>query len=259
MSQPLLFPDPRPLDERLGRDFFLQAPACPGVYLMRDARDQILYVGKARNLRQRLNHYRLASPDRLPRRHLRLVNQVARIELQFCPTEAAALRREKQLIRDLKPKFNRAGVWPARPRFLAWRATPDHLEITVVETPTPGWQRIGPLGGGAIPLQRALLRLLWLALHPDRPVTRLPAGWLRGDFMNPGALPATAALPEALAALETYFWHDHAPCLQWLTARLTPRTHPFDRRLIATDLTTLQEFALQRKTSPQHRHQLTLL
>jgi predicted GIY-YIG superfamily endonuclease len=119
MGQLLLIPDPRPLDERLGRKFFRHAPKRTGVYLMRDAADRVLYVGKARNLQQRLRNYRIANPDRMPRRHLRMVREVARIEFQFCPGESAALKRESKLLRSLRPKFNRAasgrgrrGSWP---------------------------------------------------------------------------------------------------------------------------------------------------
>jgi len=84
MAQLLLLPDPRPLDERLGRQFFVQAPKQPGVYLMRDAADNVLYVGKAKSLKQRLGSYRIVNPDRMPRRHLRMLRQVARIEIQIC-------------------------------------------------------------------------------------------------------------------------------------------------------------------------------
>ena len=122
-SQTLLFPDPRPLVERLGEEFFRQLPARPGVYLMRDAVEVVLYVGKAKSLRHRLSRYRVANPDRMGRRHLRLLRQVVRIELQECADEMAALAREAELLRALKPKFNRAGVWPATPRFLVWRST----------------------------------------------------------------------------------------------------------------------------------------
>jgi excinuclease ABC subunit C len=118
MGQLLLIADPRPLDERLGRAFFREAPKRPGVYLMRDAADRVLYVGKARNLQQRLRNYRIANPDRMPRRQLRMVREVARIEFQFCPSEAAALKRESKLLLSLKPRFNRAGVWPGKTRFL---------------------------------------------------------------------------------------------------------------------------------------------
>ena len=168
MAQLLLMPDARPLESRLGRTFFRKAPRRPGVYLMRDAADNVLYVGKAKNLRQRLNNYRIANPDRMPRRHLRMVRQVTRIEFKFSPTETSALAHEARLLRSLKPRFNRAGVWPGKTRFLAWRMRETRLELSVVETPEPDWRRFGPLGSGAIHLQRALSRLLWLALNPAR-------------------------------------------------------------------------------------------
>ena len=162
MGQLLLIADPRPLDERLGRAFFREAPKRPGVYLMRDAADRVLYVGKARNLQQRLRNYRIANPDRMPRRHLRMVREVARIEFQFCPSEAAALKRESKLLLSLKPRFNRAGVWPGKARFLVWRQVEERLEMAVTEVPETGWQRYGPLGGNARHLHGKLARMLWL-------------------------------------------------------------------------------------------------
>jgi predicted GIY-YIG superfamily endonuclease len=125
----LLIPDPRPLDQRLGRKFFRQAPRRPGVYLMKDSGDNVLYVGKAKNLKQRLNNYRVANPERMPHRHLRMVTEVRRIEFQLCVTESAALEREAKLLRSLKPKFNRTGVWPSKTRFVAWRVREDHLAL----------------------------------------------------------------------------------------------------------------------------------
>src|SRR5437016_2870779 len=130
--QTLLFRDPRPLVERLGREFFLTLPESPGVYLMRDAADTVVYVGKAKNLRKRLSSYRVANPDRLKRRHLRLLREVRRIEIRDCRDEAAALASEAEFLRALKPKFNRAGTWPGKRRFLGWRCASESIELSVV-------------------------------------------------------------------------------------------------------------------------------
>lgn len=74
----------------------------------------VLYVGKARNLQKRLCSYRVANPERFPRRIIRLLWQVRRIEIDECATEAIALEREAALICALQPRFNRAGqVWPS--------------------------------------------------------------------------------------------------------------------------------------------------
>src|SRR6266478_4546805 len=155
-AQQLMFPDPQPLVERLGREFFQTIPSCPGVYLMRDGADVVLYVGKAKNLRKRLTSYRVANPDRMPRRHLRMLRAVRRIEFEKCSDEISALARESELLRLLKPKFNRAGVWPGTPRYLVWSWAADRLEFAVTEMPETGWSALGPYGSGAVFLRVAL-------------------------------------------------------------------------------------------------------
>jgi predicted GIY-YIG superfamily endonuclease len=250
MGQLLLIPDPRPLDQRLGRKFFRQAPRRPGVYLMKDARNHVLYVGKAKDLKQRLSHYRVANPDRMPRRHLRMVTEVKRIELQCCATESAALEREAKLLRSLKPKFNRAGVWPSRTRFIAWRVREEHLDLTVVETPGADWQRFGPMGSSALHLQRTIARLLWLALNPTRAFAELPAGWARGDFMEKTSIQCGESIGEVVAVLESFFWNEADPFLLWLGSKFTARTNPFDRRAVEEDLKALKR---DRPTSSQNQ------
>ena len=259
MGQLLLIPDARPLDERLGRRFFREAPRRPGVYLMKDAAGRVLYVGKAKNLKQRLNNYRVANPDRMPPRHLRMVQEVSRIEFQFCANETAALAREAKLLRGLKPKFNRAGVWQGPPRFLLWRASHPLLEMTVAETPETGWRRFGPLGGGASHLHRSLARLLWLAAKPDRAFTEMPAGWARGADMVKSAVECGTDLVEIVGLLDAFFWESPAALLAWLEARVSGRTHAFERAAITAELETLQSFADKQTQAPTCRQQLALL
>ena len=70
-----LFPPPKPLVERLGDDFSRAFPAGPGVYLTCGATEGVLSVGKARNLCKRLASYRVANPERFPRRIIRLLHR----------------------------------------------------------------------------------------------------------------------------------------------------------------------------------------
>jgi len=259
MGQLLLIPDPRPLDARLGRKFFRKAPKRSGVYLMRDAADNVLYVGKAKNLRQRLGNYRIANPDRMPRRHLRMLRQVARIELQFCPGESAALRHEAKLLRALKPQFNRAGVWPGKTRFIVWRLKGEHLELAVTDVPDPDWQRFGPLGASARHLHRTLSRLLWLALNPTRAYADLPAGWARSDFAQQVAIHCRQSVPEVAAALTTFFWQSPDEFILWLGRRFCERTHPFERTVIESELEVLKEFSARQHRTGRNGRQLALL
>jgi predicted GIY-YIG superfamily endonuclease len=214
---------------------------------MKDAGDRVLYVGKAKDLKQRLNHYRTANPGRMPRRHLRMVNEVSRIEFQFCPTEAAALKHEKKLIRSLKPKFNRAGVWPGKARFIVWRVTGDALDISVTETPAADWQRFGPLGGGAAFLQRSLARLLWLAVNRKKALTEMPAAWSSGEFMETATIKCGGAIGETMAALADFFWDDPDRFILMLGEKFSHRINPFERRVIEAELESLREFSAKKK------------
>jgi excinuclease ABC subunit C len=69
-----LLPASQPLVARFGAGFFRRLPRQPGVYLMRDESDRLIYVGKAKSLRQRLNSYR--HPALTSRKIVRLVHAV---------------------------------------------------------------------------------------------------------------------------------------------------------------------------------------
>lgn len=158
--------DPQPLVERLGRGFFRQLPETPGVYLMHGAANIVLYVGKAKSLRHRLGSYRVANPERMKRRTLRLLRLVERIAWEECSDESAAIRRESELLLTLKPRFNRAGVWQGPKRFVAWRSQHTGLELAVMDSLEDGWNGAGLFGAQAMHIHRALVRLFWCRFHP---------------------------------------------------------------------------------------------
>ncbi|MGO8696101.1 MAG: nucleotide excision repair endonuclease [Limisphaerales bacterium] len=247
MRQLLLIPDPRPLDERLGRGFFRDAPKEPGVYLMRDAAGTVLYVGKARNLQQRLRNYRIANPDRMPRRHLRLLRDVARIDFEVCSSEEAALEREAHLLRSLRPKYNRAGVWPGKSRFFLWRQMEERVEMTVADAPETGWRQSEPLGSNAFRLHRTLALLLWLATNAARGSSDAPAGWFHRGIPSRVAIHCGDAAEQVTLALAGLFTESPNSLGAWLESRFAARTHPFDRAVIAAGLETLAEFSPHEK------------
>ncbi len=84
----------------------LQAtPERPGVYLMKDARGTVLYVGKASVLRNRLRTY-FGSPSNQPNKTRRLMGHVHDFEYIVTDSEAEALILENTLIKRYKPRYN---------------------------------------------------------------------------------------------------------------------------------------------------------
>lgn len=91
------------LDQSLIQDI----PKAPGVYLMRDAFDHVIYVGKAKNLRDRVRSY-YSQPLGYTRKMDGLLESIARIEVEEVGSELAALILESQLIKRYQPRFNTA-------------------------------------------------------------------------------------------------------------------------------------------------------
>ncbi len=91
-----------------GRDAILHyvklAPSRPGVYRMLDARGDVLYVGKAKNVKKRVGAY--ARPTGLDTRIERMVAATRKLEFVVTRTETEALLLEANLIKRLRPRFN---------------------------------------------------------------------------------------------------------------------------------------------------------
>ncbi len=85
-------------------DLIENAPAAPGVYKMYDTDGNLLYVGKAKNISNRLRQYLDISKLELHKQVMRTL--VTRVEWETVPTESDALIREQELIKTQKPKYN---------------------------------------------------------------------------------------------------------------------------------------------------------
>jgi excinuclease ABC subunit C len=81
------------------------APTAPGVYRMLNAANDVLYVGKAKNVRKRLASYARITAVQ-PARILRMIAATATVEIVSTSTETEALLLEANLIKQLRPRFN---------------------------------------------------------------------------------------------------------------------------------------------------------
>jgi excinuclease ABC subunit C len=87
------------------REQLRRLPPGPGVYLFRDARDEILYVGKAKSLRARVRSYFNRGAD-LRVGIDRMVGRIRRVEVIVTQSEAEALHLEQNLVKRHRPPFN---------------------------------------------------------------------------------------------------------------------------------------------------------
>lgn len=80
-------------------------PAKPGVYLMHDAKDAIIYVGKAISLKNRVRQYFQAGRNRSPKIE-RMISQIDHFEYIITDSEVEALALECNLIKEYRPRYN---------------------------------------------------------------------------------------------------------------------------------------------------------
>jgi DNA polymerase III subunit epsilon len=143
------------------RSLAFGAPTLPGVYLFRDAHGQVLYVGRARNLRARLRSY-FRSERQRPAVEAALA-AVDEIEWRVVGSELEAALEELRLLRELRPPANARSTRPDRYVYL--RARGDGVVVSQKTTP------YGPLKS------RRRAGLAARALEPaelDRPRAALP-------------------------------------------------------------------------------------
>ena len=98
--------------QRRKRHLAEQIPHAPGVYLFRDGRGRVLYVGTSKDLRSRVRTYFTASETRS--RMGEMVGLAESVEAIVCTTALEAEVRELRLIAEHKPRYNRRSKFPER-------------------------------------------------------------------------------------------------------------------------------------------------
>jgi excinuclease ABC subunit C len=128
-------------DRKFGAELWRELPESPGVYLFKDAAGTVLYVGKAVNLRRRLQRYRSAGRRKAQRKMRALVREASALEIRPQQSERASLLLENQLIRTLRPVYNVDGayffLYPAVGIWQNGRQT-----VLILTTRQPEWAAI---------------------------------------------------------------------------------------------------------------------
>jgi excinuclease ABC subunit C len=168
-----------PFDRKFGEDRLRQLPAAPGVYLFKDARGEVLYAGKAKDVRRRLSGYRNATRRKAHRKMRALVREASSLEVRLLPSEREALLLENELIRTLRPPYNVDGAFSFLYPAIGVGAR-GHQALLGFTTSPDAWRELGLRWHGSFRSRRralaafdALVGLLAFLAHPE-PRSRLP-------------------------------------------------------------------------------------
>jgi len=172
------------------RSLAFGAPSRPGVYLFHDKHDQVLYVGRARDLRARLRSY-FRSDRQRPAVEAAL-GALERVEWRVTGSELEAALEELRLIRELRPPANARSVRPDRYLYLRRRGD----SVVCTSQPT----ELGPLTSRkrAQLASRALQGVEWETLDDALPKLRAKLKRLAHDLRFEDA----ARLRDRIDALE---------------------------------------------------------
>lgn len=125
-------------------------PTQPGVYFMKNRLGEILYIGKAKNLRNRLRSY-FQKQSRLPSKIAAMMKQVAQIDVTVVGSELEALLLESRLIKEHMPFFNKKIKDYKRMLFLKVSVNQDFPRISdASETEDPHAAYFGPFAGKSV-------------------------------------------------------------------------------------------------------------
>jgi excinuclease ABC subunit C len=192
---------PPPFD---GKVFVSTLTGSPGVYRMFNANDDLLYVGKAGNLKKRVGSYFLK--PKMDPRIAAMVAQIARMETTVTRTEAEALLLEAQLIKSLKPRYN-----------IVLRDDKSYPYIHLTGAAGGRARRHGE--GENAPPSEAYPRL---AFHRG---ARSAGGRYFGPFPSAGAVRESLDVIQKLFKIrnceDSYFRNRSRPCLQYQINRCT--------------------------------------
>lgn len=217
-----------PLKIRFGDEYFKNLPKDPGVYTFLDRHGVPLYIGKADNLKRRLMSYQAAKPGQATDHILEMIEHAVdlRFEVFKCGTDA--LKRESELIRSVRPRYNVALNYDVNYLYVGFRTNAvsasasklefrlSHMDIHEGFTSFGCFRHRGKVKAG----YSALLRLIFAA-HCPRERFLLPARICRSSPAYDFSIDIPqATLAEMFEHLEQFFAGKNSGLLRYLLDRL---------------------------------------
>jgi predicted GIY-YIG superfamily endonuclease len=199
-----------------------ELPEAPAVYLFKDEQGGVLYAGKAKNVRRRLQRYRNATRRKAHRKMQALVREARSLEVRVQPSERQALLAENELIRKLRPPYNVDGAYAFLYPAIAV-GTRGHQTLLCFTTKPEAWGGLDLEWYGAFRSRPrasdafdALVYLLALIGHLE-PRARLPrAPRLRGSRL----VGLRRLAPDLLASTRRFLAGDSGALLEELALLL---------------------------------------
>jgi excinuclease ABC subunit C len=157
-------------DRKFGKGYLASVPTVPGVYSLYGEDDELIYVGKAKNLRRRLAQYRKAGRSKRGRKMRSLIKEAVRIAWETCESDLDACLLELRRIQALKPTRNIVGTFTFLYPMIGMVETKDHLAFcfTTSAASLPQFEYYGAFRSREACAEGffALMRLLNYIGHP---------------------------------------------------------------------------------------------
>ena len=149
-------------------------PHEPGVYTMYDRHDQVMYVGKAKDLQQRITSYRYSKSKKTQR----MIAHLERVSYEVCNSETDAILLENLLIRSLRPPFNHANKKPETYYYISTARRGYHREFRISMRVLDDYPNVYGCFKGHLKTRKglgAMLKLLYVLNRPIQSATYLPS------------------------------------------------------------------------------------
>lgn len=153
-------------------------PHEPGVYTMYDRHDQVMYVGKAKDLQQRVTSYRYSKSKKIQR----MIAHLERVSYEVCNSETDAILLENLLIRSLRPPFNHANKKPETYYYISTTRRGNSREFRLSMRVMEDYPNVYGCFKGHLKTRKGLGAMLKLLYVMNRPI--LSATYLPSQLLN---------------------------------------------------------------------------